>query len=679
MSGAPELAREAPETVLAVLEKHVEPLHRKIRGHRLRELAAELTRREPELEVGGPERLVTQVLRMKQLAEQALREFLTIEASWQELDRRYAKQTDDRSRKQVLHDYSAATAADAGEDLEYDALRERHLIARHAILVDLEIGVTFIASAGAIAVEGAVQRGRERLVREMFESAKVEQFLRTIIESQLRWQIRRSALQGLAGFAKVARYKARDPGWLQDLRAQHLGTGVRRATATDDHEWVQGAALELVFALSDDLAIDLVNKRLFDPPQRPRDMLVRRQCVELLATGDERMRDVLRRLLVHRDPSVHVRQGLAIAFAKLGGLVELRMLAGLEKNAFEPSGQVRAVAILEACRSPRIVRDQAAWLIIDVLGNEIEALPLAIACEEVTGLAHAVTPHLAERMLEALLQVAGHPDHPPPVQENAAAAAEQLATSLADDRRQWRSYLANAIEHIEPGKRRSITLRDVHALPALAVDPMFLGRILAELSRRGFPLAATRKPTSIVVWRGDKFRKRLWRLLHELKARRPNKRQGHYHTIGRVMRGYLRAPSNILAEVTATAVPGERVLVPEEGSWGRHLPTVDDLLDLPLASREPVRIFSSHGMTTILPPGSFVRRLMNRLLLATRYEAVAALRLMSLQGTESHLRMRYVAELRDRYGIDVSFSRYDYARLPAPTPERLAALFQVKP
>jgi len=680
MTGSPEVVGDAPrETVLTVLEKHVTPLHRKVRGARLVELAAELTRREPELELGGPERLVTQVLRMKQLAEQALRDHAAIEQRWQELERRYAKQVDERSRKQVLRDYTVETAGDKPiEDLDYDALRERHLIARHAILVDLEIGVTFIASAGGTAVEAAVARGRERLVREMFDSGHVEQFLHQVTESRLRWQIRRAALLGLTAIARAARDRVRDPAWLQHLRGQHLGAAVRSATATDDHEWVQGGALALVFALSDDLAIDLVTKRLFDPPQRTRDFLVRRQCVELLATGNPLMRDVLRRLLVTRDPSEHVRQGLCAAFGKLGGSVELRMLAGLEPQAYEPSPRVRATAIIAACRSPLVPRDTAAQLVIDVLDRDTEPLPLAIACDEIVALTRALSPAVAERTLEALLRLAAHPAQSPGVHETAAAAAEQLSSTLADDRRQWRGFLATMIEQIPPGKRRTVSLRDTRGLPALGADPMFLGRIMAELSRRGFPLAATRKRTRIVVWRGDRFRKRLWRIVHELKALRPNKRQGHRHTIGRVMRGILRAPSGILAEVTATAVPGERVLVPEEGGWGRHLPTVDDLLDLPIASREAVRLFSSHGMTTVHPPASFLRRLANRLAISLRYDTLAAMRLQALRSDEPHARVRFVAELRDRYGIEVSFMRYEYAKLPAPTPERLATLFQVR-
>ena len=141
------------------------------------------------------------------------------------------------------------------------------------------------------------------------------------------------------------------------------------------------------------------------------------------------------------------------------------------------------------------------------------------------------------------------------------------------------------------------------------------------------------------------------------------------------MRGQLRAPPGGLDEVTATVVPGERVFVAEEGSWGRHLPTVDDVLDLPLLSSEPVHVFSSHGVTTIRQPAGLWARLRNRLRLSLRYEALASLRLASLAGAEPYLRQRYTEQLRAAYGIRLAFSRYDYGGRAAPSPGRLASLF----
>ena len=468
---------------------------------------------------------------------------------------------------------------------------------------------------------------------------------------------------------------------------------------------MQGTALRLVLLLSDELGLELIAKRLFDRPSgaalatpaERRDFLVRRQCVELLAGGDERASGLLRRALVEGDPSEHVRQGLAEAFARRGALPELARLAGLDPRAPEPSPRVRAVALQAACRSatpatlPAVVQ-----LVVAALDRETAALPLSIACEDLALLMtrasslaapdarsdisrEAPPPALVEPLLASLLRLASHPERPPAIQEIAAAAAERVGRMQSPEGRAWTHFFETFTRRIEPGTSRSISLAELADLPPLPADPTFLGRILAELSRRDFPLFAARNGGRLVVWRGDRYRRRLWRVLHELRSRRPNKRQAHRHTVGRVMKGHLRAPPGGLDEVTATTVPGERVHVSEEGGWGRHLPSVDDLLDLPLLSRDPVHVFSSHGVTTIHPPAGLWARLRNRLALSVRYEALAALRLQSLRGTEPHTRQRFAEQLRETYGIQLTFARYDYAGHRALAPARLAALFAATP
>ncbi len=679
----------------ATIERHVSPLHRKVRGAVIDRLARELARREPEAD-GGPERLVSQVLRMKQLAEDKLVEDARLDQAWQELTRRYFARADDPGRRQALSDHLTETVEDPAarradlaaldRHLDYDALRERHLIARHHLLVAVELAVTFIGNAGAAALESAARRGRERLVREMFSAGRVEQLLEQIVERPIRWQIRLAALTGLAGLAAGA--KAHDPAWHQQLRAAHLGLAVRCATNAEDHPWVQGTAMRLVHLLSESLGLELIAKRLLDraswppaaSPHGRRDVLVRRQGVELLAEAGNRAPEILRRALAQRDPSEHVRQGLAEAFARLGGLAEVAALAGLDPQAPEPSPRVRATAVQAACRCATAATLPAVLALVrEVLERETAPLPLAIACEDVPAMiareaGDGARLELVQPVLDALLALASHPERPPAVQEAAAAAAERGFRSQWHEGRAWTKFLEEFTRRIEPGKARSIALARLPGLPPLPDDPAFLGRILAELSRRDYPLFATRRRDRLVVWRGDRYRRRLWRVLHELRARRPNKRQAHLHTIGRVMKGRLRAPPGGLDEVTATTVPGERVHVAEEGGWGRHLPTVDDVLDLPLLSGEPVRVFSSHGVTTIRPPRGLWARLRNRLLLSLRYESLASLRLASLRGAEPHTRQRYAEQLR-AYGVQLAFARYAYGGREAPAPGRLASLF----
>src|SRR5262249_33948678 len=163
------------------------------------------------------------------------------------------------------------------------------------------------------------------------------------------------------------------------------------------------------------------------------------------------------------------------------------------------------------------------------------------------------------------------------VHEAAAAAAEEVARALDPERDAWQRYLAAVVAEIPPGTSRALTLHKVPPeLPPLPDDPVWLGRILAALTRDDWGLTARRRGDALLLGRGDRFRRRLWRILHELRHRAPNKRQAFAHTVGRAVRGDLVAPPGGLDEVTATVVPGERVAVETEGSWARHLPTVDE-------------------------------------------------------------------------------------------------------
>ena len=155
--------------------------------------------------------------------------------------------------------------------------------------------------------------------------------------------------------------------------------------------------------------------------------------------------------------------------------------------------------------------------------------------------------------------------------------------------------MARLPRNLTPDQARpiwSVRLTKLREMPPMPADPTFLGRVLAELSRRDFPLSATFSTASsscgaaiaTAAGYGASSRAALAQAEQAASAsphRRP--RDG----------GPLRAPPGGLDEVTSTVVPGERVYVAEEGGWGRHLPTVDDMLDLPIWTGDPVRVYSS--------------------------------------------------------------------------------------
>jgi gamma-polyglutamate synthase len=672
------------ERVLAALERHVGLLHKKVRGAILVQLAEELTARETRIGRSETELLVALVVQTRELAEHKIAELAAVEQHWRDFEARLFRAPRDAQR-QVLTDYITASIADPAQRtadlaaldrfLDHDALRERHAIARHRILVVLEIAVTFIGRAAAAAIDQAGSRARK--ARQFFADGRIPEFLHEVADHGGRWQLRRAAFEGLVRLAELAR---KDLGWHRELAAKHLGLAVRAGTNPDEHAWVQGRALRLALALSFDLGVDLLTRRLTDRGSSRHDFLVRRLCIDLLGTSlDDRTLALLRDVAAGRDPSVHVRQGVAEALARRGELTGLHRLAGLDAAAPEPSAKVRASAIQAACTAAT-TPDAAAvatGFVIGVLANDSATLPLTVACEDSPEVVARLSPDpgLVEMLLGHLLELSRRADRAPAVREAAAAAAERVALTLDRDFRSWKQFLARFVATIPPGRSRTIALTELRNLPALPADPAFLGRVLAALSRTDYPLFATRTADRLQLWRGDRYRRRLWRVLHEIRRPAPNKRQGFSHTRGRVMRGRFRAPPGGLDEFTATVVPGERVFLAEEGGWGRHLPTVDDVLDLPLWSGEEVRVFSSFGITTLRPPDSRWARVRNRVALSRAYSRLAALRVQSLRSDESHVRQRYVDALRD-FGVDVTFEGYAYPnQRTLEVADRIASLF----
>jgi poly-gamma-glutamate synthase PgsB/CapB len=716
-------ARYAPgspeQAVLDLVREHLTPLQQKTRDPVAVALAERLIALErPRAGYTRPQELALLTTRMQRIGHELEDELGGLDRRFAVFEERWFARSGERERRDLLVAYLHETVRDPRERradlraldrfLDYDAVRERHVVARHRVLVKVELALTFMGRAAAAALADRAARPDE-LMHELFAGGKLDDFLRARGEKGARWQVRHAAWDALARALRAAQAF----GSLEAFEAGSLGAAVRAATNRDEHPWVQGIALELVVLLSPRFGDSLLTGRLLDRPAElaPRDFLVRRQVVDLLAeAGDDRALALLGKLLAARDPSEHVRVGVpeAVARCRAPGTGRLlRIAAGLDAEVPEPSAKVRAAAALAAraalahalAHTPIFTVDRvtaAADLFVGVLQRDRDSLPLEIACAEAAALcrdlgelarrdvppgdpaaqAARLLPELGARLQTALLELSAKSGRAPHVHEAAAAAAEEIARLLAPDADAWQRYLAAVVAEIPPGGARRLALsRTPAGLPPLPDDPIWLGRILAQLTRRDWGLAARRHGDLLTLWRGDHFRRRLWRVVHELSNRAPNKRQAFLHTIGRRQHGDLRAPPGGLDEVTATVVPGERVTIEGEGSWARHLPTVDELLDLPLLEGGPVRLFSSHGTTTLTPPATRWQRLRTRLGLTFGYAGVAHARLAALRGVERHERQRYLAEVKQAYGIEASFARYPYPGRRADAPEEIAALF----
>lgn len=352
------------------------------------------------------------------------------------------------------------------------------------------------------------------------------------------------------------------------------------------------------------------------------------------------------------DPSEHVRIALPAALRATGGEAAVPLLESLAGAGSGPelgdrSPRVRAAATIALAELLRDRRAETATTLARLLADQ-DPLVYRITAEEIEDLALGVRLTEPEALLLSVAAKRRAEQAPITAQaEPALRALDALATITDPALGIARSMIERQLDQNEGA------VVDVKT----HVDPVTFGRLLAQFARDSFGLSAEPTADGYRVERGSRFVLRAWRLLHELRWRTPYKRQDGLHTIGRQLSGVLRAPPALLAEVTPTAVPGEPLVSPSDGTWGPQLPLVDDLLSMPIFGDEPVMLFTTRGITEIRPPHSLGARLRARMQLSTRYAALADLRLRALDPSDPSERTRYIEAL-EGLGFRITLKPY---------------------
>jgi gamma-polyglutamate synthase len=203
-----------------------------------------------------------------------------------------------------------------------------------------------------------------------------------------------------------------------------------------------------------------------------------------------------------------------------------------------------------------------------------------------------------------------------------AAAHEGVWCAATPQAFDLHETLTTFIAEMTEGSARRLS----RALSQGVDDRKLAGRVLSVLARRDFGLSLERAALGRVkLRRGERFGLRLWRILHELRNPGTDKRQAFRHTIGRINAGKTQAPSGILAELSQTKVPGEPLFIETDQGWRNYLP----LLDLVISStqdKEPVEVYSPHGVTRIVPPGTGIGRWLARLRISRDFAQLAEMR-----------------------------------------------------
>lgn len=691
--------RNAPhaQLVRTLLTDHVPKLQARLRGEAIEALTLRVLDLErspvPLQDEPEPSQLAIVALRLQQVIDALGIEEQALVRRFAAFNHMYTRHEDALGRRYLIASYLRENTSDPKQlqgdlgaldrHLGADALRERHN--RAVLQCSIQVEIAFLWLAHAMPKVGTHALGEQALAR--LRNAQLPATCAAALIGGRRWQVRWAAGSALLGFAELAA-----AGYALDAKVA-LDDARCAATTRDDHPWVQAAGLEAAVLLDPARAAQLIAERLFTP-EGSRDHFLRKLALQiaLRRLAPDQVDDLVSRCVKNVDPSEHVRLGLVEIAFQLGwerGGGHLAVLAGVDSPG-EKSPKVRGAAAIAirklAAMAARYPSDditvRAAAQLLVRLTADTASFPVVTVCEELAGLATdlaALTPNLLDELapvwLESLGQLIVGDATSSHLVETAAAAAEAIERERDPVRRDLTRTLQRAVAAIPSGSRGSVAVAD---LPQAASDEL-VGRVLADLTRRNWGASASRRAGRWVIWRGDRFRRRLWRVLHELRSPLPNKRQAWVHTVGRTYPGELRAHPGLLEEATATTVPGERVNVDSEGSWCRHLPQVDDVLARPFGTPRPVRIISSLGTTIVESPQRFKARLRNWFAIAWNYRRLAGLRLASLRAYRDPQRRRYVEQLAADYGIAVRFEphvRTASRGVAAPASRNVAELFE---
>ncbi|MCA9148819.1 MAG: hypothetical protein KDA92_05955 [Planctomycetales bacterium] len=189
-------------------------------------------------------------------------------------------------------------------------------------------------------------------------------------------------------------------------------------------------------------------------------------------------------------------------------------------------------------------------------------------------------------------------------------------------------------------------------------DRDLIGRVLAVMSQRDFGLEFIEEGPMLRLRRPPVFGFRAWRAWFEFCRPATDKRQAHRHTVGRIPRGTVRAPSRILGELSQTKVPGEPLVIPSDGTWRPFLPLPDDLVSAvnqSLLAPRPTRLYSSEGVTEITVNGGLLSRVRSAYRLTKEFPDLAELRNWT---PDASIGPRDYLEMAHDMGLTVRFRRH---------------------
>lgn len=430
----------------------------------------------------------------------------------------------------------------------------------------------------------------------------------------------------------------------------------RTALSKNESVWIQNDATEFIAStqLSDFLTIAEIRSSSYEED----DSIFVRHKIASLAFQYINKNDSLLQLIedvILKDPSPYVRQAIAkslpfISHPKLQYLREQFIL-------HDPDTSVRAMSLTQALKESQYKQEFQMLLWRSIISEKNPfVLKTALYClgklsEEFiqSEMSNDLDIHTSRDKLSSFMLT----DIPVSLKRYTAMTKEIIWVSSTRERYDRYLELYGFVQNIVVGKGKKLP-KTFHSM-----DREELYRILSVIAQNDFSLELKRTfLNGYILYRSERFGRRLWRILYEFLHPSPDKRQAFMHTIARIFEGTHHFPSSILAEQAPTKVPGEPYYIPEEDSWRPYLPLPDHFLSSLTQSTlriHPYEIYSSDGKTTITPPKFFFSRIYTAIRLSWDYDKVAKLRNWRESSTQAP--NAYILAMQ-KLGFKVSFKPY---------------------
>lgn len=589
--------------VRAMLCHDLQPYQMRIFDHSIKRLVRDFVQenRHRDHVAGDPARLAREwtgfLLQQLSIGRQKIEGLVT---SYQRFANRYTKSEIREEQRGLLLAFAADIGARSRQlrgdrralkrYLDFDAMTDRYLGKRRMAEQRLNF---FLERIGTLAVF-ALEQDPEQAA-DIWQGLQFERCFRPMMEYAGNPQLRRAAFSAFAKTYRALPTTLRANA-ISDRMAHRL---YRTAMESREQIWYHIEAIQLLADVDSD-AFERVLERWFTLFDDPDALFVRARLAaawgRLLMTDPALVRHAK---TIAADKSPFVRQAFIRAVSLGPTDLAADWLARYIDSDPEPT--VRAAALL--CL-PDLVGRPLDLLRLWRLAVEVDQDAFVLRTAMLVAVRLVEAKAVAAAPLSGCLHVLLEQALPVPLRREASRCLEQIWLVDDDQAKAMAAEIVDAVTACPAGKRLK--------LPASvrATDPHQLARVLAVLAQTDFGLDL--EPG----WRGWRLRRgmvlgfRWWRVLREFRELGPAKRQGISHTRGRLARGRIRAPSAILAELAEAKVPGEPLYLSGEGGWRPYLPLVEDILSVLDFSRgKPVRFFTSEGITAVLPPPSFAKRL----------------------------------------------------------------------